>query len=99
MVENGGFKPRRSIVFASWSAGEYGSVGATEWLEGYLSSLSMKAFTYINLDGIVTGQNGFKVAASPLLHSLVQNALKEVNYDKDKSLFSQFGKNNWESVM
>ncbi len=28
-----GFKPRRSIVFASWSAGEYGSVGATEWLE------------------------------------------------------------------
>uniref|UniRef100_A0A668RGK9 Transferrin receptor protein 1 n=1 Tax=Oreochromis aureus TaxID=47969 RepID=A0A668RGK9_OREAU len=81
MVENDGFKPRRSIVFASWSAGEYGSVGATEWLEGYLSSLSMKAFTYINLDGIVTGiycQNGFKVAASPLLHSLVQNALKEV---------------------
>ncbi|MEQ2196548.1 hypothetical protein XENOCAPTIV_002855 [Xenoophorus captivus] len=30
-----GFKPRRSIVFASWSAGEYGSVGATEWLEDY----------------------------------------------------------------
>uniref|UniRef100_A0A669DAD4 Transferrin receptor protein 1 n=1 Tax=Oreochromis niloticus TaxID=8128 RepID=A0A669DAD4_ORENI len=99
MVENDGFKPRRSIVFASWSAGEYGSVGATEWLEGYLSSLSMKAFTYINLDGIVTGQNGFKVAASPLLHSLVQNALKEVNYDKDKSLLSQFGKNNWESTI
>ncbi|XP_042070236.1 transferrin receptor 1a [Haplochromis burtoni] len=99
MVENDGFKPRRSIVFASWSAGEYGSVGATEWLEGYLSSLSMKAFTYINLDGIVTGQNGFKVAASPLLHSLVQNALKEVNYDKDTSLLSQFGKNNWESAI
>uniref|UniRef100_A0AAQ4PRX6 Transferrin receptor protein 1 n=1 Tax=Gasterosteus aculeatus aculeatus TaxID=481459 RepID=A0AAQ4PRX6_GASAC len=33
MVKNDGFKPRRSIVFASWSAGEYGSVGATEWLE------------------------------------------------------------------
>lgn len=28
-----GLKPRRSIVFASWSGGEYGSVGATEWLE------------------------------------------------------------------
>uniref|UniRef100_A0A3Q4H1G7 Transferrin receptor protein 1 n=1 Tax=Neolamprologus brichardi TaxID=32507 RepID=A0A3Q4H1G7_NEOBR len=78
MVENDGFKPRRSIVFASWSAGEYGSVGATEWLEGYLSSLSMKAVAYINLDGIVTGQDGFKVAASPLLHSLIQNTLKEV---------------------
>uniref|UniRef100_A0A4W5Q577 Transferrin receptor protein 1 n=1 Tax=Hucho hucho TaxID=62062 RepID=A0A4W5Q577_9TELE len=55
MVKNDGFKPRRSIVFASWSAGEYGSVGATEWLEGYLSSLNMKAFSYINLDGVVTG--------------------------------------------
>lgn len=28
-----GYKPRRSIIFASWSAGEYGAVGATEWLE------------------------------------------------------------------
>lgn len=27
------YKPRRSIIFASWSAGEYGAVGATEWLE------------------------------------------------------------------
>uniref|UniRef100_A0A668RFE0 Transferrin receptor protein 1 n=1 Tax=Oreochromis aureus TaxID=47969 RepID=A0A668RFE0_OREAU len=93
MVENDGFKPRRSIVFASWSAGEYGSVGATEWLEGYLSSLSMKAFTYINLDGIVTGIycHGCRL--------LVPMKLFNVNYDKDKSLLSQFGKNNWESTM
>ncbi|XP_030607287.1 transferrin receptor protein 1-like isoform X2 [Archocentrus centrarchus] len=97
MVKNDGFKPRRSIVFASWSAGEYGSVGATEWLEGYLSSLSMKAFTYIDLDGIVTARNGFKVAASPLLNNLIQNTLNEVMYDKDKSLYSQFEKGNWES--
>uniref|UniRef100_A0AAZ1WVK2 Transferrin receptor protein 1 n=1 Tax=Oreochromis aureus TaxID=47969 RepID=A0AAZ1WVK2_OREAU len=81
MVENDGFKPRRSIVFASWSAGEYGSVGATEWLE-------------VRSGVFFPGQDGFKVAASPLLHSLIQNTLKEVNYDKDKSLLSQFGKNN-----
>lgn len=96
MVKNDGFKPRRSIVFASWSAGEYGSVGATEWLEGYLSSLSMKAFSYINLDGIVTGQNGFKVAASPLMHTLIVNTLKEVKI-KANPLFDQFAKNDWES--
>lgn len=28
-----GYKPRRSIIFASWSAGDFGAVGATEWLE------------------------------------------------------------------
>ncbi|XP_047223994.1 transferrin receptor protein 1-like [Girardinichthys multiradiatus] len=96
MVKNDGFKPRRSIVFASWSAGEYGSVGATEWLEGYLSSLHMKAFSYINLDGIVTGRNGFKVAGSPLMHSLIENTLKEVK-NKEMLLFNQFAKSNWES--
>uniref|UniRef100_A0AAZ1X8F4 Transferrin receptor protein 1 n=1 Tax=Oreochromis aureus TaxID=47969 RepID=A0AAZ1X8F4_OREAU len=66
MVENDGFKPRRSIVFASWSAGEYGSVGATEWLE-------VRSVVHVN-----TRQDGFKVAASPLLHSLIQNTLKEL---------------------
>ncbi|MED6252578.1 hypothetical protein ATANTOWER_013862 [Ataeniobius toweri] len=95
MVKNDGFKPRRSIVFASWSAGEYGSVGATEWLEGYLSSLNMKAFSYINLDGIVTGRNGFKVAGSPLMHSLIENTLKEVK-NKEMLLFNEFAKSNWE---
>uniref|UniRef100_A0A3P9KPP3 Transferrin receptor protein 1 n=1 Tax=Oryzias latipes TaxID=8090 RepID=A0A3P9KPP3_ORYLA len=95
MVKNDGFKPRRSIVFASWSAGEYGSVGATEWQEGYLSSLSMKAFSYINLDGIVAGRNGFKVAASPLMYSSIENALKE-GYGKDSSLYNLYGKKDWE---
>uniref|UniRef100_A0AAY4BB98 Transferrin receptor protein 1 n=1 Tax=Denticeps clupeoides TaxID=299321 RepID=A0AAY4BB98_9TELE len=33
LVKKDGFKPRRSLVFASWSAGEYGGAGATEWLE------------------------------------------------------------------
>ncbi|KAK7808702.1 hypothetical protein U0070_011777 [Myodes glareolus] len=33
MVSRGGFKPSRSIIFASWSAGDFGAVGATEWLE------------------------------------------------------------------
>ncbi|XP_061588958.1 transferrin receptor protein 1-like [Cololabis saira] len=96
MVKNDGFKLRRSIVFASWSAGEYGSIGATEWLEGYLSSLSMKAFSYINLDGIVTGRTGFKVATSPLMYSLIEKTLNEVK-DKKVSLFSQFAKTDWQS--
>uniref|UniRef100_A0A4W4ENY5 Transferrin receptor protein 1 n=1 Tax=Electrophorus electricus TaxID=8005 RepID=A0A4W4ENY5_ELEEL len=77
IISTNGFKPRRSIVFASWSAGEYGAVGATEWLEGYLSSLNMKAFSYISLDGVVTGSS-FKASASPLMYDLIQSTLKEV---------------------
>ncbi|XP_062438732.1 transferrin receptor protein 1 [Rhea pennata] len=78
MVKNGGYKPRRSIIFASWSAGEYGAVGATEWLEGYSATLHAKAFTYINLDAAVLGWKNIKISASPLLYSLLERTMKGV---------------------
>lgn len=80
LVFQDGFKPRRSIVFASWSAGDFGAVGATEWLEGYLSSLHIKAFTYINLDKAVLGTSKFKVSASPLLYSLIEKTMQDVKH-------------------
>ncbi|XP_076868264.1 transferrin receptor 1b [Brachyhypopomus gauderio] len=87
-----GFRPRRSIVFASWSAGDFGSVGATEWLEGYLPSLDRKAFTYISLDGAVSGGEQFKASGSPLLHTLLQETLNEVKIraKNDRILYPRF---------
>ncbi|XP_009877487.1 PREDICTED: transferrin receptor protein 1, partial [Apaloderma vittatum] len=78
IVKNGGYKPRRSIIFASWSAGDYGAVGATEWLEGYSATLHAKAFTYINLDAAVLGSNYMKISASPLLYTLLERTMKGV---------------------
>uniref|UniRef100_A0A3Q0SQS6 Transferrin receptor 1b n=1 Tax=Amphilophus citrinellus TaxID=61819 RepID=A0A3Q0SQS6_AMPCI len=80
MVENDGFRPRRSLVFASWSAGEYGSIGATEWLEGYMASIDKSVFTYISLDGVVMGMYSFMASASPLLYSLLETTMKEVKH-------------------
>ncbi|XP_036603795.1 transferrin receptor protein 1 isoform X2 [Trichosurus vulpecula] len=80
LVSKGGYKPRRSVVFASWSGGEFGSIGATEWLEGYLSTLHLKAVTYINLDAAVVGSSNFRVSASPLLYTLIERIMKEVNH-------------------
>ncbi|KAI4893601.1 hypothetical protein NFI96_026848, partial [Prochilodus magdalenae] len=100
-MKKAGFRPRRSIVFASWSAGDYGSVGATEWLEGYLNSLDKKAFTYISLDGVVLGRSKFRASASPLLHSLLKETLNEVKVaaSKDSTLFQNFGKEPFEAVL
>ncbi|NXJ02550.1 TFR1 protein, partial [Psophia crepitans] len=78
MVKNDGYKPRRSIIFASWSAGDFGAVGATEWLEGYSATLHAKAFTYINLDAAVLGSNHMKISASPLLYTLLERTMKGV---------------------
>ncbi|NWU19616.1 TFR1 protein, partial [Dyaphorophyia castanea] len=87
MVKNDDYKPRRSIIFASWSAGEYGAVGATEWLEGYATTLHAKAFTYINLDTAVLGSKHMKISASPLLYSLLETIMKRV---KDPTADSRY---------
>uniref|UniRef100_H3D7Z0 Transferrin receptor 1b n=1 Tax=Tetraodon nigroviridis TaxID=99883 RepID=H3D7Z0_TETNG len=101
MVERDGFQPRRSIIFASWSAGEYGSVGATEWLEGYMSSIGQKVVTYISLDGVVMGSGSFVASASPLLYSLLESTMKEVQEPAGSgTLYSRIGPGTWEaSVM
>ncbi|XP_032359329.1 transferrin receptor 1b [Etheostoma spectabile] len=98
MVENDGFRPRRSLVFASWSAGEYGSVGATEWLEGYMSSIGKRVFTYISLDGVVMGSGSFIASASPLLHSLLENTMREVKCPFGSgTVYDVVGASNWEA--
>ncbi|XP_056220723.1 transferrin receptor 1b [Seriola aureovittata] len=96
MVENDGFRPRRSIVFASWCAGEFGNVGATEWLEAYMSSIDRSVFTYINLDGAVMGRGSFMASASPLLYSLIERTMKEVrNPVGAGTVYDMVGKSNW----
>nr|ADP20545.1 transferrin receptor protein 1 [Fukomys anselli] len=80
MVLKGGFKPHRSIIFVSWSAGDFGAVGATEWLEGYITSLHLKAVTYINLDKAVLGTTNFKVTGSPMLYKLIEKTMQEVKH-------------------
>ncbi|XP_062235873.1 transferrin receptor 1b [Platichthys flesus] len=97
MVKNERFRPRRSIVFASWSAGEYGNVGATEWLEAYMSSIDKSVFTYISLDGIVMGRGSFTASASPLLHSLIEDTMKRVKSPSSSgTVYDMMGQSNWE---
>ncbi|XP_008767349.1 transferrin receptor protein 2 isoform X3 [Rattus norvegicus] len=74
-----GFRPRRSLLFISWDGGDFGSVGATEWLEGYLSVLHLKAVVYVSLDNSVLGDGKFHAKTSPLLVSLIENILKQVD--------------------
>uniref|UniRef100_A0A1U8CCU9 Transferrin receptor protein 2 n=1 Tax=Mesocricetus auratus TaxID=10036 RepID=A0A1U8CCU9_MESAU len=78
MVSNG-FRPRRSLLFISWDGGDFGSVGSMEWLEGYLSVLHLKAVVYVSLDNAVLGDGTFHAKTSPLLISLIENVLKQVD--------------------
>ncbi|KAG2196347.1 hypothetical protein INT47_010782 [Mucor saturninus] len=65
-----GWKPRRSIILASWDANEYGNVGSTEWVEEHMHWLDKEAVAYLNVDHAVTGSH-FSAQASPLLNRLI----------------------------
>ncbi|KAM9836769.1 transferrin receptor protein 2 [Aulostomus maculatus] len=90
MVENG-FSPRRSLLFVSWDAGDFGSVGATEWLEGYLSMLHLKAVAYFSLDQAVMGDDVLSAFTSPLLVDLLDTAIRQVEHPKHagQTVYSQ----------
>ena len=68
-----GWKPLRTIVFASWDGEEYGLIGSTEWVEEYIPWLSKAAVAYINVD-VGTGGPSFHSSASPLLNKAIYEA-------------------------
>ena len=50
------WRPRRSLVFASWGAEEYGLIGSYEWVEEKAKVLSQRAVAYLNVDIAVEGE-------------------------------------------
>lgn len=46
-----GWRPQRTIVYASWDGEEPGLLGSTEWGEEHAEELQKKAVLYINTDG------------------------------------------------
>lgn len=65
-----GWKPLRTIVFASWDGEEYGLIGSTEWVEEFLPWLSHANVAYVNVDVATTGPV-FGASASPLLNKVL----------------------------
>ncbi len=45
-----GWRPRRTLVYASWDGEEPGLLGSTEWAEQHAAELQRKAVLYVNSD-------------------------------------------------
>lgn len=72
-----GWRPRRSIVFASWDAEEYNLIGSTEHVEERIDSIRAEGVAYINVDVAVRGSR-FHAGASPLFERPLLRALGRV---------------------
>ncbi|HEX7288225.1 MAG TPA: M28 family metallopeptidase [Candidatus Angelobacter sp.] len=81
-----GWKPERTIVFASWDAEEEGLIGSTEWGEQFERELA-HAVAYFNLDVAVTGPN-FNASAVPSLKGFVRDVTRFVPSPKGGMLYN-----------
>ncbi|XP_074840071.1 N-acetylated-alpha-linked acidic dipeptidase 2 [Carettochelys insculpta] len=73
-----GWRPKRTIVFASWDAEEFGLLGSTEWAEEKAKVLQERAVAYINTDSSIEGNYTLRVDCSPLLYKLVYKLTEEI---------------------
>ncbi|MFG2000735.1 M28 family peptidase [Spirillospora sp. NPDC048911] len=87
-----GWRPKRTIVLATWDGEEYGIYGSTEYAEERGSQLR-KAVAYVNMDG--AGGSTFGASATPALDQSVIDATKEVQWPgTGKSLYEVWKQQN-----
>ena len=72
-----GIRPRRTIIFATWDAEEWGLLGSTEFVEDDSLQLRSHAVAYLNQDDIAQGPN-FSAGGSPSLRGLLRDVAKRV---------------------
>ena len=72
-----GYRPKRTIVFASWDAEEWGLMGSTEFVEQDAARLSKQGAAYINFDEVATGP-ALGASGSPSLRPFFRDVTKVV---------------------
>jgi N-acetylated-alpha-linked acidic dipeptidase len=72
-----GRRPKRTIVFATWDAEEWGLLGSTEFVEQDTTRLLKSAVAYLNQDDVAQGPN-FSAGGSPSLRALLRDVAKLV---------------------
>jgi N-acetylated-alpha-linked acidic dipeptidase len=72
-----GNRPKRTIVFATWDAEEWGLIGSTEFVEQDSLRLAKSAVAYLNQDDVAQGPN-FGGGGSPSLRALLRDVARKV---------------------
>jgi N-acetylated-alpha-linked acidic dipeptidase len=86
-----GWKPDRTVMFASWDAEEEGLIGSTEWAEQHAKELA-QAVAYFNVDMGVSGPQ-FYAAAVPSLKQFVRDVTRQVPSPAGGSVYRAWLKN------
>ena len=83
-----GWKPKRTLVFASWDAEEEGLIGSTEWVEDHAKELE-HAVAYFNTDVAVSGPD-FSADAVPSLQQFLREVTRAVPSPLGGTVYEQW---------
>jgi N-acetylated-alpha-linked acidic dipeptidase len=83
-----GWRPRRTLIFASWDAEEEGLIGSTEWVEQNAIALE-RAVAYFNTDIAVAGTD-FTASAVPSLKHFLLDVTRAVPSPLGGSVYQQW---------
>jgi len=83
-----GWRPKRTIVFASWDAEEEGLIGSTEWVEQNAPALT-RAVAYFNTDIAVSGPD-FTATAVPSLKQFLSELTRAVPSPLGGTVYQQW---------
>jgi len=72
-----GARPKRTIIFATWDAEEWGLIGSTEFVEDDSLRLSREAVAYFNQDVAAQGPR-FSGGGSPALRPMLRDVARSV---------------------
>jgi N-acetylated-alpha-linked acidic dipeptidase len=87
-----GWRPRRTLVFATWDAEEWGLIGSTEHVEEDSLRLLRGGVAYLNQDGVAQGPR-FGAGGSPSLRAMLRDVLRTVPYPGDSTSVYQTWRN------
>jgi N-acetylated-alpha-linked acidic dipeptidase len=73
-----GRRPKRTIVFATWDAEEWGLIGSTEYVEQDATRLTSGGVAYLNQD-VAVGGASFGGGGSPSLRAVLRDVVKGID--------------------
>lgn len=73
-----GWRPLRTIEFASWDAEEYNLIGSTEHVEARMDDLRKNGIAYLNVDIAAVGDD-FQASGCPSFEKVLLSVLDRVN--------------------
>jgi N-acetylated-alpha-linked acidic dipeptidase len=85
-----GWKPKRTMIFASWDGEEEGLMGSTEWAEQHASELGVSP-AYFNMDVAVSGPK-FGASSVPSLKQFIRDVTKAVPSAKGGTVYEAWQK-------